>query len=227
MEQVSLLLLAGGTGSRFGHAIPKQFHLLNNKPVILHSLDVFSDLTCIKEIIVVCEPEYQYILDNYPVTFANPGSTRQESVLSGLEKASQDWVMIHDSARPFIYEEEILQLIQMTQHNHIATLACKIPQTIKQLECPFKPVSKAKNINRDVLASILTPQCVKRDLLQKGLELAQNKNLNLTDDCQISELLDIPLAFVFSTHIHLKITVLSDLQLAEAILSLWEKPAYF
>ncbi|WP_348663704.1 2-C-methyl-D-erythritol 4-phosphate cytidylyltransferase [Chlamydia vaughanii] len=207
----SLILLSGGTGSRFGANQPKQYLPFQGEPLILHALKNSLKIPEITEIVVVCHETYEYIFDGYPVKFAHSGERRQDSVFSGLQKVTNPWVLVHDGARPFIYPDEVAELVAAAQQTGAATLVSTVPYTIKQRD----PV---KTIDRDSLSIVHTPQCLKTSILFEGLTLANKRNLTLSDDTQAAELLDISVSLVFNKHPQIKITYPEDLTIAHALL---------
>ncbi|AHK63810.1 2-C-methyl-D-erythritol 4-phosphate cytidylyltransferase [Chlamydia avium] len=207
----SLVLLSGGKGKRFKSFLPKQYLPLHGKPLVLHALDAALRIKEISEIIVVSHPDYYEIFSSYPIKLAPAGIQRQDSVLSGLKKVSHPWVLIHDGVRPFLYSDDIFQLLEAVQKTGAAALASDIPYTIKQRD----PV---QTINRDHLAMIHTPQCLKTSLLLEGLSFANKHNLTLSDDTQAAEILGIPTSLVFTSHPQIKITYPEDLTIAHALL---------
>src|SRR3990172_7494754 len=106
--KLSVILLAGGTGTRMGGVLPKQFLPLNGKPIARHSFDTFASLDEVVEIVVVCEERYRSHFHSekksYDLRFAEPGERRQDSVYNGFRttSADADLICIHDSARPFV-----------------------------------------------------------------------------------------------------------------------------
>ena len=105
---LSVILLAGGKGTRVRSPIPKVFLPLKGKPIVLHSFELFQSLEKVTEIVVVCPPNYQHLFP--PNTcFAFPGNTRQDSVKNGFEKTSCPHILIHDGARPFISIESVTE----------------------------------------------------------------------------------------------------------------------
>ena len=201
-----------------GHAIPKQFLPLGEKPIILHSLEIFTQISHIQEIIVVCEEKYQSLFSSFPVKFALPGLRRQDSVLNGLQKVSKDipWVAIHDGARPCISKELVCTLIQEGQTHGAACLATPVRLTIKQ-SCPENFVRKT--LDREQLWECQTPQLMKKDLLARGFAHAREKGLTVTDDVSLVELLNHPVKLVKGCYSNIKITTPEDLISAQQLFS--------
>jgi len=209
----TLILLAGGIGSRMGAPIPKQYLLLNHKPVALYSFETFSKSPLITEIVVVCEPEYQHFFSG-PVIFARPGPRRQDSVYSGLLKATQEVVLTHDSARPFIESKYISPLLEAVRRTGAATLATPVTSTIKQ--CQTNKIIE-KTLDRSLLWDIQTPQALRRDLFFQAFAHIQKNNLDVTDDLSMVEAMSHPAEIVPCTPRNFKITTPFDLTVAEAM----------
>lgn len=216
---VSALLLAGGTGSRFGSTLPKQFFPLGSKKIAHHSLDLFLDTPCIDEIIIVCDEAYrEYFADyiNDKIRFAKPGSTRQGSVYEGLQRISPEsmFVCIHDSARPLLTKEELNTVIQQGIHYKAAVLAVPAKNTIKEVD---KNGFVIKTLDRSLLWEMQTPQVLSVDLLQRGMAFAETQNLIATDDVSLAELIGEPVKIVPSSYRNIKITTQDDLAIANAL----------
>ena len=88
MQKISVILCAGGVGSRMQSPIPKQYMVLKGKCIARHSFDVFAEMPEVSEIVVVCASEYQQLFSlpdsSKKITFAQPGDRRQDSVYNGL-----------------------------------------------------------------------------------------------------------------------------------------------
>ena len=218
---ISALLLAGGTGSRFGGLVPKQFHTLNKKKVAHYSLDLFLSCREIMEVIIVCDIEHRNQFSEYEnekIRFANPGKTRQGSVKQGLLQisAKANFVCIHDSARPLVSEELLKTVLQEGISHGAATLAVPCKNTIKEVDSLG---FIKKTLNRSVLWEMQTPQVLSTDLIRKGMDYAEKENTSVTDDVALAELLGVAAKIVPSSYNNIKITTPDDFKLA---LALWE-----
>lgn len=119
------VILAGGIGSRMGQAIPKQYILVEDKPILIHTLEKFQACGDIDRFVIVADKVWRdqitQWLDQYGITkflnFADPGATRQDSVLSGLTcckayaEGEKDVVVVHDSARATLSSKLISQMV--------------------------------------------------------------------------------------------------------------------
>lgn len=209
--KISLILLAGGKGTRMKSSIPKVFLPLKDKLLILHSYELFSSMEEIGEIIVVCPAKFH---SHFPqgTLFANPGKERQDSVQNGFSKTSGDFILIHDGARPFITREEVQKLLKEGLSVGAATLGAPTKNTIKQVGANSLV---EKTLDRRLLYEMYTPQLLRRDLLEKGLNAA--KNQKVTDDVALAELIGHPVKIVIGSSRNIKVTTPIDLKLAEIL----------
>lgn len=209
--KLSMILLAGGKGTRMESSIPKVFLPLKDKPLILHSYELFSSMEEIEEIVVVCPQEFHFYFPQKTL-FASPGKERQDSVQSGFTKCSGDFILIHDGARPLITRQEVQKLLQEGLPVGAATLGAPTKNTIKQVDGSSLV---EKTLDRTFLYEMYTPQLLRRDLLEKGLKAA--KNQKLTDDVALAELLGHPVKIVRGSTRNIKVTTPTDLKLAEIL----------
>lgn len=195
-----------------GAPIPKQFLYLGNKPIALYSYELFSQIPEIAEIIVVCEPEYQNFFKKGP--FAKPGKRRQDSVYSGLQKTTQEIILTHDSARPFVEVKYLPLLIEAIHRTGAAALGVPVTSTVKQCN---KAKIVEKTLDRSCLWETQTPQGMKRDLFFKAFEYANEHRLEVTDDLAMVEAMGLPAEIVPSSARNFKITRPFDLAVAKTI----------
>ena len=206
MDDLSIILLAGGMGTRMQSQIPKQFLQLGNKPIALHSYDLFQKLNL--EIVVVVNEDYHHLFPG--ALFAAPGKRRQDSVESGLAKCSKEWILVHDSARPFITLEMVEKLYSAAKKTGAATTGMPMIATVKQACCQNLV---EKTLDRDRIWEIQTPQIVRREILIEGFA----KGCEVTDDVSLAELVGIPVQLVEGSRFNMKITTADDLILARKL----------
>ena len=214
---ITVILLAGGQGSRFAQKTPKQYLPLGGKILALHSFDFFLKQACVQEIVVVCAAEYQKIFqksDLPALTFAPPGKRRQDSLINGFQKRRLPAALccIHDAARPFIRQEDFTKTLAAARATGAATLGYPVSETIKS--CTAKMLVK-KTLPRKTLYQIQTPQIILSSLLQRAIENVLAKQLLVTDDVSMVEALQEPVQVVSGSNHNLKITVEQDLKWAE------------
>lgn len=217
MTRTSVIILAGGKGSRMKEKLPKQLLFLCGKRILHYSVELFLSLPEVHQVIVVLDSDYHQYCP-YPVQFAKPGLKRQDSVANGLTHVDVDaeYVLVHDAARPLVKKIDIEQLMQACKIHGAASLAVPLKTTIKAIN---DEEFVTQTLNRDLIWEIQTPQMLKKNLLQKGLEKVLAENIEATDDVTVAELLQHPVKLVKGSYSNLKVTVPEDLITAEAFLS--------
>jgi 2-C-methyl-D-erythritol 4-phosphate cytidylyltransferase len=216
----SLILLAGGQGTRMGKGLPKQFRLLGTKTLALYSYEFFDKTAQIDEIIVVCPATYQSLFYpiSKPVRFALPGARRQDSAYLGLLAAhpKADLICIHDAARPFIDAEAFTALLKQARSCDAAALATRSANTIKQCD---EHQRVKQTLPRHELWELQTPQAIRRDLLIQAYEHAYTHNIEATDDLSLVEELGIKPTLVEGSRKNFKLTTPFDWFVAECALN--------
>ncbi|MFQ5729017.1 MAG: 2-C-methyl-D-erythritol 4-phosphate cytidylyltransferase [Waddliaceae bacterium] len=220
-KDVSVILLAGGVGSRFGSEIPKQFLKLGHAPVALHSFQVFCSLNDIAEIAVVCAPEYQKLFPKYSsegsIKFAPPGKRRQDSVYNGLHvfEKNTPFICVHDSARPLITEDVVRRVFAAAREHGAATVGVPVKFTIKAVDASYFVQNTP---DRTSIWEIQTPQVMRTEWLKEGFDYVNNNNITVTDDVSLVEQLNYPVKLVNGDSRNLKITTTEDFTLLEKLL---------
>lgn len=219
---LSVILLAGGAGTRMHSAIPKQYHPLNGKLVVLHSLEVFLSIPEVDEIVIVCDLEYESsfspIFSNKNICFARPGIRRQDSVFSGLQTLNADvnqLVCIHDSARPVINANIVKSVAKAAEISHAAVVGVPIKSTIKVCDHNQFVTSTP---DRASLWEVQTPQIIRKNLLEEAFDHVHAKNLSVTDDVSMVELLGKPVQMVEGCYSNIKITTPEDMILIQELI---------
>ncbi|MGA8163738.1 MAG: 2-C-methyl-D-erythritol 4-phosphate cytidylyltransferase [Waddliaceae bacterium] len=223
---VSIILLAGGNGSRFNSKVPKQFLPLGGQPIVHYSYRLFVRCPEAAEIIVVCAPEYQELFHTMPapvpLQFALPGKRRQDSLRNGLEavQAQSKWICVHDSARPFITKPLLNRLFSAARKHGAATAGLPVKSTIKQADADHLV---CQTPDRSSLWEIQTPQIIRTDWLKEGFAHIDKHQLTVTDDVSIVEKLELPVKIVKGEEGNVKITTQQDFFLAENMLENQQK----
>lgn len=221
-DSVATILLAGGSGTRLGGALPKQFIPLMGRPIALYSFDLMLNHPSVAEVIVVCLDEYRSLfLDqaakrDKQVRFALPGVQRQDSVVNGFKMVSEDisYVCVHDSARPFIDNEALDKVIEAARCYGAAALGVPLKSTIKERDESFFVLNTPKRAH---FWEVQTPQVVAFEILSKGLKLLCDKQITVTDDVSIAELQGLPVKLVMGDYSNIKITTQEDMLFAQQL----------
>ena len=206
----SVILLAGGEGSRFG--TKKQYIPLGGKPLYMHSLEKILDL--FEEVILVLpEEDLQKVKVPPKVKKVAGGKERQDSVLEGILEAEGDIVIIHDCARPFASKELFLKVSEL---GDFEGKICALPvrDTLKQVSEGMV----IKTIDRTGLWHSQTPQAFLRKVLLECHFRARSEGFFATDDAMLLERYGYRVGVVMGEPINIKITYPEDLALAQRLL---------
>ncbi|MBK18924.1 MAG: bifunctional 2-C-methyl-D-erythritol 4-phosphate cytidylyltransferase/2-C-methyl-D-erythritol 2,4-cyclodiphosphate synthase [Rhodospirillaceae bacterium] len=218
------LILSGGSGSRYGEEIPKQYMSLGDRPVIRHAVERFLVNDIIDGIRIVRRPQdqalYDEIFSDLPILEpVDGGNTRQESVRLGLESLTDinpSKILIHDGARPFPDPEMISQIIETLKDHKAVIPALPVFDTIKQTREDKKTVSKT--LDRRTLWRAQTPQAFEFDAILSAHKSAIG--LDLTDDSMVAENAGISVKIIQGNETNLKITTQEDMQQARMMLGI-------
>ena len=215
------IILASGTGSRFGEKLPKQFTKIGNKTLLELSVEAFIGIDRIDEIILVITPEHISLAkeivkkNNYKkvAKIIGGGKIRKDSSYIGICAVEENEanVLIHDCARPLVSEKVINECIDTLSRHDAAAVA--IPSTDTMIEVKNGIITNIPK--RENLMRIQTPQCFKLSVIKKAHELSKN-NKDFTDDCGLvvkHSLCDIYI--VTGERSNIKITYPEDICFAE------------
>lgn len=215
----SVILLAGGKGTRMKKKTPKQYLLLAGKPIIMHSIERLDKIEKINEIVIVCEDEYVLILKELiakyniktKIVYAKAGINRQMSVFSGLQKITNDDVIIHESARPFVKKEDFERLIECPEEN--VTFGISIPFTVVKGDEKINSL-----LNRSELINVQLPQKFEAEKLRLAHDLAIRDKKEFTEDAgMVYTYTNTAVKILQGNHENIKITEGIDLAVGEII----------
>ncbi|MEC0094013.1 2-C-methyl-D-erythritol 4-phosphate cytidylyltransferase [Paenibacillus macquariensis] len=221
-NSLGIVIVSAGKGSRMGTLESKQYLLLQDKPILIHTLEVFNSMPQVKEIVLVTGQDdvgrvqewvHEYKMDKV-IQVIPGGSERQYSVYKGLLEIGTEWVMIHDGVRPFVDQADIEDCYQMALRTGAAVLAVPVKDTIKQVDGSGIIVDTP---DRQSLWAIQTPQTFRVSDLLRSHEEAQRSGFVGTDDSMLVERMGIPVAVVKGSYTNIKITTPDDLEYAAFI----------
>ncbi len=225
MSRHFALLPAAGVGARMGADHPKQYLEILGRPMLWHALRVFDTHPAIASIYVVLSGEdawwstYDWSALGKLAVLRCGGATRAESVLNGLaamarEVASDDWVLVHDAARPCLSTLLLDKLIAELHDDPVGgILAAPVADTLKRGGGDRRIL---ETLPRAGLWGAQTPQMFRHGLLRAALEKAGNQ---VTDEASALELLGYAPKLVESDAANLKVTYPRDLDLARLLLA--------
>ncbi len=212
--EYSAVIVAAGTGSRMGLGYNKLLFQLKNGNTILEETvsKFYEDQRCKQIIIVASEYDmetFQTMFKDKPVEFTVGGSTRQDSVYEGLKKVKQEYVFIHDGARPWISKDCINRIVETLKTKDACLLMMPVKDTIKVVE-------NGKIVNtpqRSTLYLAQTPQAFLTKKIIEAYDQAYAKGIQATDDAQIMELCgNCEVYMVEGSYENMKVTTKEDIE---------------
>ncbi len=228
-KKIVAIILAAGTGKRMQSNIPKQYLVLQDKPILYYALKTFEESNVDEMILVVGNDEIEYcreeIVDKFNFKkvkkILEGGLERYHSVFNGLNAIDYaDYVLIHDGARPFISLEVINRTIEEVDTYKACVVGVPSKDTAKIVN---EEGIVTETPNRDKVWSVQTPQAFSYEIIKKAYELlfiSNQKNLKITDDAMVVEYtLNSPVKLVMGEYTNIKITTPDDLIIGQSILS--------
>lgn len=219
--KVSAIIVAAGTGSRFG--TKKQFKTLGKRPILFHAISPFTELEFISEIIVVVHEEDLRRLDRElksrvstkPLKIIKGGKRRQDSVYAGLKSVGPDvdLICVHDGVRPFVTKKLIRTTVEACQHHDGVVVAIPSRDTLKQV----MEDQVIGTLDRTSIWQAQTPQVFMFGALSEAMEIARKERLYGTDEAALLERIGYQIGVVTGSPFNIKITTPEDWPLAEAI----------
>ncbi|WP_026688650.1 2-C-methyl-D-erythritol 4-phosphate cytidylyltransferase [Alteribacter aurantiacus] len=227
MKKYTVIIPAAGQGKRMAAGRNKQFLLLDDKPLIIHTLSVFEQDPHCKGIILVVNKqeidEMSALAKKYGIKKVEQvvcgGEERQHSVFAGLKATrsnDEDIVLIHDGARPFIKHNHIQELVQSAFDYGAAVIAVPVKDTMKQVV--HQQVTNT--VDRSSLWAIQTPQAFRLSVIVRAHEAAEYKGFLGTDDASLVEWMDEPVRIVEGDYQNIKLTTPEDMWFAKAIMEM-------
>jgi 2-C-methyl-D-erythritol 4-phosphate cytidylyltransferase len=224
-QRCDVVLVAGGSGSRFKSEIPKQFEIVNGQPLYLWSLNSLlnwpeSARVCIVVPSAWVEPvreSFKNLQSAERVVVVAGGESRQESAYLGvkaLEEGGTEWVMIHDAARPAITDDFIQRIWDARRMAKTSPLVAGIipgvpaRETIKEVEIHLHHALVSETLERSKLRIIQTPQLLKRDILIEAFRKFEGEAA--VDDASLIEKLGYKVVVVDGDYDNVKVTFVED-----------------
>lgn len=216
------IIVAGGSGQRFGTELPKQFMPLKGLPILMHTLNLFHNFDSNIELIVSLPPGF---IDMWPLLctehkfkivhiIVEGGETRFHSVKNSLGAINgvDGLVAVHDGVRPLVSEDTLLRCFETARRTGNAVPSVPLYDSIRELN---EGVSIP--VNREAYVLVQTPQVFSLKLLKEAYK--QPYNVNFTDDAHVVEKAGSKIILVEGNRENIKITNQSDLIIAEALMN--------
>lgn len=223
MQKKYALIVAGGIGSRMNAHIPKQYLLMNGKPVVMHTLEQFARTKNTVELILVIHPQmqnfWQSLCQKYafaiPHTVVHGGNTRFESVRNGINfikkqhpNCKDTLIAIHDAARPLISPILIDYCFDSATAHPATVLAVPSINSIR-----IGQASENAAMDRNNIWQIQTPQTFHGELLAEAYD--QEELASFTDDASVVEKMGNAIYLLEGDYRNIKITFPEDINIAQ------------
>lgn len=225
MTRAWAVVPAAGTGRRMGANVAKQYLSLLGRPLLAHALETLCAAPRIEAVVLVIAADDMRWPEAVPadarLLTAIGGAERCHSVLNGLLRladraAPDDWVLVHDAARPCLSHEELDALFAALERDPVGgLLAVPVADTLKAADEGGRVL---RTLPRDSLWRALTPQMFRYGLLRDALTAAIGAGVMVTDEAAAMERAGHRPALVAGRAANLKVTGPEDLALAEAVL---------
>jgi 2-C-methyl-D-erythritol 4-phosphate cytidylyltransferase len=220
---LTAIIVAAGSSRRMG--FDKLFESIAGKPVIGHAIAAFENASSVSAIIIVARevrhPELEKLAREQKwkkiQSIVAGGKHRQDSVRAGLAKLGEDedYVAVHDAARPLVTAEQIERVYQACREKGAAALAEPITDTLKRADLDLVVTS---SVDRDQLFAMQTPQIFERKLLEEAYRAVSAEGISITDEVSAVQKLGRKLVLVPNEQPNFKITYPRDLPLADFVL---------
>lgn len=212
--EYTALVVAAGTGSRMGLGYNKMLYkLMDGRTILETTVDIFlHDPRCTQVIITASEQDlhaYTEFFSCGKVMYVKGGNTRQESVFNGLKAVKEEYVLIHDGARPWLPMDCVNRILKTLAQHPACLLTVPLKDTVKQAENGVI----IKTMDRNHIRLAQTPQAFQTNLILKSYRKAMKSHIVATDDAQIVETCsDVKVIDVMGSYDNLKVTTIEDVQ---------------
>ncbi len=228
MYSVAVIIPAAGSGKRLGASTPKAFFLLDDEPILSHTIKCFLDFSEVNQILIPLPSEYSgmsseelQLPSDVRIRYLTGGAERFDSIQKALELVdSADLIAVHDAARPFADQEDIREVFDRAIESDAAILAVPASDTLKVVNDDDLISHTA---DRTKIWQALTPQVFRKDVLAKAYKKAAKDNFIGTDDASLVERIGHPVNVVSGKRTNIKITYPADVQMAEYLLQRQKK----
>ena len=215
MSNKSVIITAGGIGKRMRSSLPKQFMLVNEKPILMYTIDRFYRFDPKIQIILTLPEDWlnywESLLREYdfkiPHRVVVGGKERYNSIKNALEKCSGSLIAVHDGVRPLVDEETIKGCFEEAEEKGAAIPVVSIADSMRK-----KNEHSTEVVDRSDYLIVQTPQCFKSEILNEAYKLPFHKGI--TDDASLVEEAGYEIETVIGNDMNIKITTQSDLKYA-------------
>lgn len=216
----STIIVAGGSGTRLGGPVPKQFQFVKGRPLLMWAIEAFHRYDASMPLIVVLPQAHfeiwralcmghRFFIEHQVVA---GGEQRYHSVKAGLEKVEGDGlVAVHDGVRPLVSTDLIARCFDAAHAHGAAIPVVPVVPSVRETTA-----DGSRALDRSKLLAVQTPQCFHTDLLRKAFALPYDPTF--TDEATMVERLGVKVSLVEGEENNIKVTSAMDMRLADAFL---------
>ncbi len=214
----NVLIAAAGSGSRMGDICPKQYVKIQGKSILRHTIERFLACPGLQELRVIINPDHRGLYEEAVKDLSLPppiagGIDRKTSIYNGVKSFSNlknnEYLLIHDAARPFVRQQEIINVAGALTMHQAATLAVPVADSLRHTEGSI--------IDRSDLWAIQTPQAFHYGVIRDAHEHADPKK-EYSDDTSLVSARGVDVAIVQGHRQNFKITTTDDMEMAEILM---------
>jgi 2-C-methyl-D-erythritol 4-phosphate cytidylyltransferase len=216
----TVIIVAGGKGTRMKGKTPKQFIEIHDKPLLMHSFECFHRYDDSILFILALHPDYFSMWkdlinkNNFSIKhdIVKGGDTRFHSVLNALDKSCDECLIaVHDAVRPLVSSETIERCFNVAEQKGNAVPCIEISESVRELTA-----DGSRPVHRDRLRMIQTPQVFRADILKQAYR--QTYIRTFSDDASVVEYAGYTITLVQGNRENIKITTREDLLIARALI---------
>lgn len=222
--KVGVVIVAGGSGTRIGGAIPKQYQILGSLPILAQTINAFAAaLPTARVVVVVAEDRVEYwrnLAARFPVaehSTAVGGAERFDSVRAGIEVVGEDvdLIAVHDGARPLVSAELISRCVECALSSGSAIPVVEVSDSLREVGNEGSEGGESRQLDRSRVRAVQTPQIFDALLLRRAYAAARGES-GFTDDASVVERMGERVWLCSGERSNIKITTGEDLLFARA-----------
>jgi 2-C-methyl-D-erythritol 4-phosphate cytidylyltransferase len=224
MNNFSIIITAGGIGKRMGRELPKQFIVIADKPILIHTLEKIHRFDPTAQLLLTLPENWQSywseLIEKFNCTIPHKvvdgGHERYHSVKNAIDQCTGNYIAIHDGVRPLISEDSYKRLKE-------AVLVAKAVIPVTSVKESLRSIKGKESIaeNRTNFRLVQTPQFFAKDILQAAYSCVYHSAI--TDDASLVEESGFKISLIDGNEENIKITTPSDLLIAELLLTIEQK----
>ena len=215
MSLYTVIITAGGKGKRMNSDLPKQFIEVNDKPILMHTLEKFYHFNPKFQLIVTLPKEWRLYWEELivshdfriPHRIVEGGAERYHSIKNTLDYCSGDYILVHDAVRPLVSFKTIEACIEALKEHESVIPVIGLKESLR-----IQHNETSKSVDRSLYNIVQTPQCFKKEILLQAYTLPFHEGI--TDDSTLVEEAGFEIKMVVGNEENIKITKKIDLQLA-------------